>query len=46
MVCHADSNTTEEDEIYFREHPEQIPIAFESFIGAVIFSLIGISSLN
>jgi hypothetical protein len=46
MVCNADRETTEEDEIYFREHPQEIPIAFETFIGGVIFNLVGISSLS
>ena len=46
MVCNANPSTEEEDEIYFRDHPEQIPIAFETFIGSVLFNLIGISSIN
>ena len=46
MVCNTDPDTTEEDEIFFRDHPEEIPIAFETFIGGVIFNLVGISSLS
>ena len=45
-VCNTDPDTTEEDEIFFRDHPEEIPIAFETFIGGVIFNLVGISSLS
>ena len=46
MVCNSDPSTQEEDEIYFRDNPEQIPVAFETFIGSVLFHLIGISSIN
>ena len=45
-VCNTDPDTTEEDEIFFRDHPEEIPIAFETFIGGVIFNLVGTSSLS
>jgi len=46
LVCNAKPETTEEDEIYFRDHPEEISTAFETFICSVLFNLVGISSLS
>ena len=39
MVVNHDPKTEEPDELFYREHPEAIPVDFESFIGIVVQSI-------